>query len=77
MSHEVQSPPLDPALLAMFRQEGAMIVAHERGLTAACRVKLVGVARKLGISARIFVPSVASPAICAPRNSRCLESNAE
>jgi len=49
MSHEVQSPPLDPALLAAFRQEGAVIVAHERGLTTTCRLKLVGVARKLGI----------------------------
>src|SRR4029078_5980719 len=49
MTNDVQPPPLDPALLAAFRQEGAIIVAHERGLTAACRVKLAGVARKLGI----------------------------
>src|SRR5262245_56044121 len=49
MSHQALSTPLDPALLAAFRQEGALIVAHERGLTAACRVKLAGVARRLGI----------------------------
>src|SRR5436190_6226166 len=49
MSNDVQPPPLDPTLLAAFRQEGAVIVAHERGLTTGCRVKLAGVARKLGI----------------------------
>ncbi len=50
MSREIQSPPLDPALLAAFRQEASVIVAHERGLTATCRLKLAGIARKLGIS---------------------------
>ena len=33
-----QETPLDPALLAAFRQQGAAIVAHERGLSAACRI---------------------------------------
>lgn len=41
--------PLDPALLAAFRQQGAAIMARERGFTPACRAKLVGIARSLGI----------------------------
>src|SRR5262245_42108875 len=49
MPHDVQSPPLDPALLAAFRQEASVIVAHERGLTSTCRLKLAGIARKHGI----------------------------
>jgi hypothetical protein len=49
MANDIQSPPLEPALLAAFRQEGAVILAHERGLTTACRMKLAGVARRLGI----------------------------
>jgi len=49
MANDIQSPPLEPALLAAFRQEGAVILAHERGLTTACRLKLAGVARRLGI----------------------------
>src|SRR5260221_14740873 len=50
MTLESQPAPLDPALLAAFRQEGAVIVAHERALTTACRIKLAGVARRLGIA---------------------------
>lgn len=45
-----QSSPLDPALLAAFRQQGGAIVAQERGLTPACRIKLAGLARSLGIA---------------------------
>ncbi|HEX5106576.1 MAG TPA: hypothetical protein VFV87_22305, partial [Pirellulaceae bacterium] len=41
--------PLDPDLLAAFRQQGAAIVAQERGLTAVCRVKLARLAGSLGI----------------------------
>ena len=41
--------PLDPALLAEFRQQGGAIVAQERGLTATCRVKLTRLAKTLGI----------------------------
>src|SRR5688572_15072594 len=41
--------PVDPALLAEFRRQGGAIVARERGLTPACRVKLAGLARTLGI----------------------------
>lgn len=49
MPPQTQSVPLDPALLAAFRHQGAAIVARERGLSPACRIKLVGIARSLGI----------------------------
>jgi hypothetical protein len=41
---------LDPATLALFRRQGAAIIAAERGLTAVSRVKLAGIARQLGIA---------------------------
>lgn len=41
--------PLDPALLAEFRKQGAAIVAQERGLSATCRIKLTRLAKSLGI----------------------------
>jgi hypothetical protein len=44
------APSLDPAALAAFRQQGGAIVAQERGLTPACRIKLAGLARSLGIA---------------------------
>ncbi len=40
---------LDPATLAQFRRQGAAIIAAERGMTPAGRVKLAGIARQLGI----------------------------
>lgn len=40
---------LDPARLAEFRRQGGAIVAQERGLTAACRIKLARLAGSLGI----------------------------
>ena len=41
--------PLDPALLVAFRQQAGAVIAQERGLTAAGRMKLAGIARQLGI----------------------------
>ena len=41
--------PLDPALLVAFRQQAGAVLAQERGLTPAGRVKLAGIARQLGI----------------------------
>src|SRR5688500_15526579 len=41
--------PLDPALLVAFRQQAGAILAQERGLTSAGRIKLAGIARQLGI----------------------------
>src|SRR5262245_7135869 len=49
MAPDQQPVPLDPALLAAFRQQGAPIVTRERGLSATCRIKLAGIARGLGI----------------------------
>src|SRR5205823_10983344 len=49
-SSEMTRAPLDPALLAAFREQGAAIVARERGFTPACRIKLAGIARGLGIA---------------------------
>jgi hypothetical protein len=43
--------PLDPAALASFRREGAAIIAQERGLTPACRIRLVQAATSAGIAA--------------------------
>jgi hypothetical protein len=40
---------LDPATLTLFRRQGAAIIAAERGMTPAGRVKLAGIARQLGI----------------------------
>ncbi|MDX1948380.1 MAG: hypothetical protein SFU86_23525 [Pirellulaceae bacterium] len=42
--------PLDPALLATFRQQAGPILAAERGLSAGCRVKLASLARQLGMA---------------------------
>jgi hypothetical protein len=51
MSAEATTPlPLDPALLARFRQQAAALIAHERGLTPTCRVKLADVAQSIGIA---------------------------
>src|SRR3954454_11407415 len=50
MLPETTPAPLDPALLAAFRQQGAAVVARERGFTPACRIKLAGIARSLGIA---------------------------
>src|SRR5688500_10105493 len=50
MATDSQSPPLDPELLAAFRLQGGAIVAQERGLTPACRIRLAGLARTLGIA---------------------------
>ena len=51
MSAEATTPlPLDPALLARFRQQAAALIAHERGLTPACRIKLADVARSMGLA---------------------------
>ncbi len=66
MPHELESPPLDPALLAAFRQEGSVIVAHERGLTATCRLKLAGIARKLGIGDEQIEQAIRSLAAIEP-----------
>lgn len=41
--------PLDPALLVAFRQQAGAVLAQERGMTPAGRVKLSGIARQLGI----------------------------
>jgi hypothetical protein len=46
----LDSPTLDPAQLAAFRQQAGPIVARERGMTPACRIKLAGVARAVGIA---------------------------
>src|SRR5262245_34373449 len=50
MPIEPRSVPLDPALLAEFRQQGGPILARERGLSTACRIKLADLARGLGIA---------------------------
>jgi hypothetical protein len=50
MIPDTTSAPLDPALLAAFRQQAAAVVARERGFTPACRIKLAGIARSLGIA---------------------------
>src|SRR6476620_4689718 len=50
MPPDSQLAPLDPALLEAFRQQGAAILARERCLSPACRIKLAGVARSLGIA---------------------------
>src|SRR3954469_1676034 len=66
MTNEVQPAPLDPTLLAAFRQQASVIVAHERGLTATCRLKLAGVARKLGITDEQIEPAIRSLAATEP-----------
>lgn len=52
--------PLDPAVLAVFRQQAAAIVAQERGLTTACRIKIKGLARQLGIPEPQIEPAIRS-----------------
>ena len=52
--------PLDPAVLAAFRQQAAAIVAQERGLTTACRIKINGLARQLGIPEDQIEPAIRS-----------------
>src|SRR5262245_27531220 len=66
MPPDSPSAPLDPALLAAFRQQGAAIVAHERGLTAACRIKLAGVARALGIADEQIEEAVCALTVAEP-----------
>jgi hypothetical protein len=65
--------PLDPALLVAFRQQAGAVLAQERGLTAAGRVKLAGIARQLGIAedqieaaVRSLAESAAPPAPANP-----------
>jgi hypothetical protein len=41
--------PLDPAVLAEFRQQGSAIIAQERGLSTTCRIKLRRLAKSLAI----------------------------
>lgn len=45
------SPSVPPStdLLALFRQKAGPILAEQRGMTAACLVKLAGLARELGL----------------------------
>ena len=52
--------PLDPAVLAVFRQQAAALVAQERGLTTACRIKINGLARQLGIPEDQIEPAIRS-----------------
>src|SRR5262245_29315869 len=66
MSVGSNSPPLDPAVLAAFRDQGAAIVARERGLSPACRLKLAGVARGLGIADDQIEPAIRSLAVAEP-----------
>lgn len=67
----LDSSTLDPAQLAAFCAQAGPIVAQERGLTPACRRKLAGIARDLGIAeeqidAAVRALSAAEPA--APPN---------
>src|SRR5205823_13604500 len=59
-SSEMTRAPLDPALLAAFRQQAAAAVAHERGFTPACRIKLAGIARALGVADDQIEQAIAS-----------------
>jgi hypothetical protein len=66
MPSEPQTVPLDPAVLAAFRQQGAAIVAHERGLTPVCRIRLAEAAQSLGIDGQQIEEAIRSLAAAAP-----------
>jgi hypothetical protein len=68
MPPDSQPVPLDPALLAAFRQQGAAIVARERGLTSSCRIKLAGAAQSLGIADEQVEQAIRSLAAVEPNS---------